>query len=418
MPTTPISSEMCLACRGTKSLCGRKSCPILSDQWARMNLKTIPFSSDLSGSSPPAFFVGRQNYPHVLIGPMIPPIFGEEAFILDEPDLWFGKSIEEIIAYRQQLVRTTFKSNVAKLHDNPLVEVSREIVMGSQPVDTEAKLVKPPSLSLYFDPRIQPLGPSAEIKSVRITENPKVHHVIERIVGDTDYRASEGIVELHARGFSVTKINQLLSAGLLGEGKRRKLVPTRWSITATDDMISKAAISRIREYPLIDQYLVFESKYLDNVFMTLMTPDVWGFEQMEAWMPGSPWIDHNHSPVIITDYEFYAGRKNYAENVQGGYYAGRIAITEYLERIHRQAATIVFREIHEGYNVPLGVWQVRENMRNALKTPPHQCETITQAVELIGSKLRIPIKEWLNTSGLYKFLTKQEKLSKYLISKR
>ncbi|MHA2060454.1 MAG: Nre family DNA repair protein, partial [Candidatus Ranarchaeia archaeon] len=319
MASTSIDSELCLACRGTKLLCGRTPCPILSEQWARIHLKSIPFTSNLSGSSPPAFFVGRQNYPRVLIGPMIPPIFGEEAFILDEPDLWFGKSIEEIIAFRQQLVRTTFAADVLKPNESKLVGISQEIIMGSKPVDTEAKLTKPPQVSLSFDPRISPLGPSAGVESVRITENPKVHPVVERIVGDIDYRATEGMVELQEHGFSVSKINQLLSGGLLGEGKRRKLVPTRWSITATDDTISKSMISRIRDYPWVNQYMVFNSQYLDNTFMILVIPHSWAFEQMEAWMPGSPWIAQTHKPVIITDFEFFTGRKNYADNVKGGY---------------------------------------------------------------------------------------------------
>jgi hypothetical protein len=345
---------------------------------------------------------------------MIPPIFGEEAFILDEPDLWFGKSIEEIIAFRQQLVRTTFSADVLKPNNNKLVGISQEIIMGSKPVDTEAKLTKPPQVSLSFDPRLSPLGPSAGVESVRITENPKVHPVVERIVGDTDYRATEGMIELQDHGFSVSKINQLLSGGLLGESKRRKLVPTRWSITATDDTISKSMISRIRDYPWVNQYMVFKSQYLDNTFMVLVVPHSWAFEQMEAWMPGSPWIAQSHKPVIITDFEFFTGRKNYADNVKGGYYAGRIAITEYLDQIKRQAAVIVFREIHEGYNIPVGVWQVRENVRNAMKTSPAFFDSMEDALNEIRTNLRIPIREWLSTSGLYKFLTQQEKLPQFL----
>src|SRR5574338_1404076 len=56
------------------------------------------FSSDsISGSSPPSVFVGSFGYPKVGVGPMVPPIHGDTS-LLDAPERWLGKTLEEIVA--------------------------------------------------------------------------------------------------------------------------------------------------------------------------------------------------------------------------------------------------------------------------------------------------------------------------------
>ena len=52
-------------------------------------------SDSISGSSPPSVFVGSYSYPQVFVGPMVPPIHGDTE-LLDSPEKWSGKSLEEI----------------------------------------------------------------------------------------------------------------------------------------------------------------------------------------------------------------------------------------------------------------------------------------------------------------------------------
>ena len=61
-------------------------------------------SNHVDGSTPPSVFVGAYGYPKVLVGPMLPPIHGDTA-ILDSPEKWVGKSLEDIVNYRLSLVR-------------------------------------------------------------------------------------------------------------------------------------------------------------------------------------------------------------------------------------------------------------------------------------------------------------------------
>ena len=70
------------------------------------------FTSDsLSGSSPPSVFVGSYGYPKVGVGPMVPPIHGNTT-LLDNPEKWLGKSLEDIVNFRLSLVRGIQKMSV------------------------------------------------------------------------------------------------------------------------------------------------------------------------------------------------------------------------------------------------------------------------------------------------------------------
>jgi hypothetical protein len=67
-----------------------------------------------------------------------------------------------------------------------------------------------------------------------------------------------------------------------------------------------------------------------------------------------------------TDYENFYGRKSYATNTFGGYYATRLPILEFLERRKRQASVLAIRLETPSYWAALGVWVVRESVRKAL----------------------------------------------------
>ena len=243
-----MNPEECVICKGTRLMCGRRECPILIKQMAMLPLRRIKFTADIKGASPPSFFVGRQNYPRVLVGPMIPVVPDKNTQIFDEPDLWYGQSVTDLVRYRSSLIRTTFSMNVRNpsSRDSRLLDVAQEMVMASEPVSTEAQLSKRPEYRIDFDSLTAPMGPRGILQRLMITENPSIPTYVDRTVGDTDLKATNAISDLYANGHSVTQIQRLLSAGLLGIQKSRRLVPTRWSITATDDTVSKALIDKIK----------------------------------------------------------------------------------------------------------------------------------------------------------------------------
>jgi len=92
-----------------------------------------------------------------------------------------------------------------------------------------------------------PFGPIAPLKTFKTSSSLSVDHRLEDVFYDKDLRADEGIVNLYQGGVEVSRIHRVLSMGMLGLQKNRRLVPTRWSISATDDVISASLIKADRD---------------------------------------------------------------------------------------------------------------------------------------------------------------------------
>ena len=90
-------------------------------------------------------------------------------------------------------------------------------------------------------------------------------------------------------------------------------------------------------------------------------PGVWAFELIEIWYGNSLW-NPTAAPAISTDYENFYGRKTYAENCEGGYYAVRLGVVEHLQRIRRQASALVVREAMPEYAVPVAPTSTKATM--------------------------------------------------------
>jgi len=320
-----------------------------------------------------------------------------DAALLDDPGRWYGLDFSEIIRLRSMLVRSKAKQGVRER--TPLVEKAQELALSVRPVDTEVLFYSRPKYSLSFSPVSQPMGPSGNLKNLDIAENPKIPRRVDSLVSD-EVTASDAAFALYKSGYDVYYLTRVLSSGAMGFEERKKLVPTRWSITAVDDVIGKRLMEEIKNYPEIGEYTVYHNTYLENHFEILLIPIKWEYEQFEAWAPDTLWTMAYSDYAINQESERYRGRGDYALKEGGGYYAGRIGVLEGLARLHRQACAIVFREIYEGYVVPVGVWEVRENVRKAFENPPRKFDTLNGALEDIRTRLKIPMEEYLKRSEI------------------
>jgi hypothetical protein len=291
------------------------------------------------------------------------------------------------------------------------MDQTRELALSVNPVDVELALAKPPRRNLILDDEIQPFGPSAPIRDLRVG-TVRWDQQIEKAYYDTDLKAADAIRGLYDKGVLVTKIQRSFSVGAFGLKPNRRLVPTRWSITAVDSILSKDLMEKIKTFPEINEYRVYESRYLDNIFEVLMLPQAWSYESMEAWYPGTVWNPSGTSVVIYSDWEGYEGRTTYAV-IGGCYYAARLAVGELLTKERRQATVIILREAHPGYIMPVGVWQVRENVRNAMKQTPLKSNTLDEALVHIASQFQIPIQRWIQNSKLLQDALFQKRLTQY-----
>jgi hypothetical protein len=190
-------------------------------------------------------------------------------------------------------------------------------------------------------------------------------------------------------------------------------VPTRWSITAVDSILSKELMEKVKMFPEINEYRIYESRYLDNLFEVLMIPSAWSYEAIEAWYPGTVWNPEGQNIVMFSDWESYEGRTTYAE-IGGCYYAARLAVCEQLLKERRQATVIVLREAHPGYIMPVGVWQVRENVRNAMRQKPFVFNNLDESLKWIASQFQIPLQKWIMRSELLKNALFQKKITDFL----
>ena len=410
--TKVARSGLCVVCKGSRFLCGKTRCPIL----VKVNhfLKSVPLmqSEDIAGASPPSVFVGRIGYPYVYAGPLVPPV-QEDTSLYDLPEFWFGKTIDDIVGFRSMLVRGKYRVHVRKFEEaGKIVEKTRELALAVNPVDVELMLKKKPRGFLLLDDEVQPFGPSAPIRDL-IVGNARWDHQIEKAYSDTDLKATNAVLEIYGKGVLVTKIQRAFSVGAFGLKKNRRLVPTRWSITAVDSIISKELMEKVKTYPEINEYRVYESRYLDNVFEVLMLPSAWSYEAIEAWYPGTVWNPRGREIFLFSDWEGYDGRTTYAE-IGGCYYSARLAVCEQLVKERKQATAIVLREARPGYIMPVGVWQVRENVRNAMRQKPSTFNTLDEALKWVAGKFQIPLQRWIMKSELLKNVLFQKRITDFL----
>ncbi len=403
---------MCLRCRSAQLLCGKPVCPILLKY--RAFAQTLPMvdGRDLSGTSPPAVFVGRFGYPSVAVGPLLSPEHGSTE-VMDTPEEWVGRSVAEVVGFRTGLVRGTTRLRVTDAERPiPMLEEMQLLGIAAESVESEAHFRRPPRGHLSLSDSTPPFGPSAPIERVRLDVR-RVDPHLDRLTSDTDANARLAVGELYDRGVRVSRIQRAFSIGTLGRRGRRRLVPTRWSITAVDDLLSKQNLETVRDLPEISEIRVHRLTALDNRWILVFLPGAYRYESIEAWYPNTLWNPDPTQIVIMGDHEGFEGRTTYA-SIGGCYYAARLATSEALLRWGRQSGVVVLREVHPGEILPLGVWNVREHVRAALRTPAETCADLKELETLIAGTFAIPIDRWRRSSAVLHEARTQRRLDDWI----
>jgi len=393
-------------------LCGKSRCPILMKYDFMMKTQPLIDSYHLDGSSPPGVFVGRFGYPKVYVGPLVPPVHADTT-IMDMPEQWLGRSIEDIVSFRSQLVRGMHRVHVQDVEvGGRVVDLTRELALSTAVTDVEVEFTKKPFGRIALDDEAQPFGPSAPMRTMDVA-NYRIDQKLDRAYSDTDLKAVEAVRGLYREGIPVSKIQRAFSVGAFGLEKNRKFVPTRWSITAVDDTIGKGLREKVKRHPIISEYRIYECIGFDDRFLVLMMPHSWMYELIEAWYPGTLWNPTGRETWLINSHEYYGGRTTYAD-IGGCYYAARLAVAEELERERRQAATVILRETHPGYIMPIGVWNVREHVREALRRKPSAFNSLNEAFDHLSKRLDIPMKRYIRKSEILRYALHQRTVDDFI----
>ena len=406
------SSGLCVLCKGSRNLCGKDRCPLMIKFYSQSKTRPLIDAKDLVGSSPPAVFVGRYGYPKVDIGPLLPPDLGDTSE-MDTPEMWVGKSIDSIVDFRFRLVRGKYRIDAKNFRAaGRIVDQVQELALTEKPVDVEANFSQKPRGRVILDDEVQPFGPSARMERMRAA-NGRFERYLERSFYDTDMKAVDGVINAYRNGTLISEIQKAFSVGTMGIDKNRRFVPTRWSITAVDDIIGKDLLKTTKFNRTIDEFRIYQWEELDNRWCILMMPCTWRFELIEAWYPNTTWNPSGKSISILSDHEFFDGRKEYA-SIGGCYYASRMAVNELLTEERRTAGVVIFREAHPGYVMPVGVWNVRENVRAALKMKPFKFDSLEGAMSHVDKVMDIPRKTWIANSGVLRDMMIQRRIEDYL----
>lgn len=397
--------SLCIRCKG-KGLCG-KPCKILNKFIDNAPKPKLHFS----GKSAPELFVGRVGYPFVNSG-ILAPQDNDNISNFATAEEWSSNnfSVANVLRLRGQLIYGRAKTNIKS--NERLKQVTQELALSSKPVSTEFFLKKKPTLEFTPDSIFRPMTNPAPIKKVILEENPKVSRKVDYLTSDYDVKATTALKELYNSNIKVDHLQKLLSIGLLGTKIKRKMVPTRWSITATDDTISKQHLEKIRYFPEINKVTLFSGNFVGNYIEALLLPGRFSFEAIEAWQ-GESTFNMGHHTEFSQDYEGFFGRKTYASNITGGYYAMRLPLTEYLTKIKRQATVFIFREIRPEYYAPLGVGIVRETTRRAFANRPRYFDTIEDAFKDIQSRMTLPMEQVKQKSWILENYGKQKTLGEF-----
>jgi hypothetical protein len=397
-------NQLCFRCKG-RGYCNRGFCAIR---------QKIQVQKVFNENSKKEFygenynvFVGKFGYPDINVG-LLNINEPKKDETIDNPLLWSKDDydINKIIQLRSNLINSNFKTCVKGFNDR-FMDLVQEVSLTDKPVDTEITLEKKPQFKLTFNQDTTPFGPSIKLEKARITENVHIPTKVDKIVSD-DVTATDGLTTLYDKGFDEYYLTKIFSVGNLGLDANKKLVPTRWSITAVDDTLGKDIIREIKDCQIISDYQLYFGGYLGNNYLILFLPEVWSYELFEM---------QTSSPSAMHDFENYYGRKDYAHETAGGYYAARFSILNRLKTMKRQATVLALRLVTDDYWAPLGVWVVREAVKKAISSKPLNFSTredmINYVIHFAKKQFNYDLMPMIKNSYLLKQIRTKKNINEY-----
>ena len=367
-----------------------------------MPMKSVAVGKELEGSSPPSVFVGSWNYPDVYAGPMVTPVHGDTA-VMDMPESWIpeNRTQEEIIRYRLNLIRGKHRVHARDLM-NRFVEKLQDISLSASSIESEVSFTDTPT-GQSFSEEHTPFGPSAPVERLEI-QSGKWDRDLEKVFYDTDLKAADAVIDLHKKDVPFSSIQKAFSVGTMGQERGRHLVPTRWSITACDTIIGDRLLSLVKKNPVIDSWRVHEFSSLHNNYAVILMPTGWQYEWSEAFLRVL-----GNEELVFSDHEGNRKKTEYSP-LGGCYYSCKMAVLEALARERKQAGAIILREALQGY-VPMGVFNVRENVRNAMQQPASEFEDIRAALSHISEKFTLPVQRFIDEGELLRAIIRERQCS-------
>lgn len=297
--------------------------------------------------------VGEKNYPNLKIHNVSNENQNNSFF--NSSDI-VKKDYSEIIKLKaRNIFGTTDSVNIRKV-DEKINEELSNIYKSKKPINIASEFEKElrfDKVALSGDFGI--LGSKNSLINIKATENTKTSEKIEKYTS-SDIKAKEAIISLYESNANESQITNLLSLGNFGIQINKKMVPTKWAISAFDQTIEKYLFEKIKNYKQIEKYEIYNFRDKGNDFVIVLFPNIFSGEVVESF-PGA--IERD-----FINFENKLDKESPA--TAGGYYATKLGIYEHLRENKKFSAFISLRVISE-YELPLGVVFVRETVRLAMK---------------------------------------------------
>lgn len=380
--------EHCFSCKGDRLLCNSKSCPILKRTILPATVDT-GFERDMSGPSS-SLFIDWLGYPEVTLGPTLARN-QSHAELTASPAKWYGYSLDQLLELISGSVLASTTHDIST--SNNFIEYLQELALSIRPVDVEMRFRQKPEPSLRFSSVHEPLGPKGELEYFKLIGNPTIPKAVDNEISDNT-KPAEAIWNLYNDGFDVYYLQRLYSAGIFNKSHDSKLVPSSWAIRAVDKHIGNCLVNQLENMEPLDEFLHYSISYLSSKYEILMLPGDWRFEFFEGWAPETLWTLAYARPAIYQNFEGYTIGSEDMGVSSGSYHAVRLAVLENLKKLWKYGTVIVFREVANDYRLPLGVWHVREAVRNAFKNKPSRFGSAEAAFNYVSVRLQTPISEY------------------------
>ncbi|MBT3407565.1 hypothetical protein HOC99_03560 [Candidatus Woesearchaeota archaeon] len=315
--------------------------------------------------------------------------------------------IEKQCINNSLLVKNSFE--IDKIQNKDFMQNIQLLSLSNKNIEGEINFSSRIQSKIQFDSYTKPFGPKVNLKNFSIEENVHVPTVVDKIIND-DLNANEALIKLNKKNFDSYYLTKIFSTGNLGKNKR--IVPTKWSITAVDDSLSIQNLKNIKQFDIGNDYMIYTDNYLGNHYIILFMPNQFSYQLNEIMIDNTMDLFDSHLKKVREinlnynyDYENFYGRKNYATNTAGAYYAARYSISQKLMELKRQYKVAIFRFISNEYYVPLGVWVVREGILKTLQTKPiiFQDEELVKnyILQLSKKKYRVNINNIFKESKIF-----------------
>lgn len=358
----------------------------------QLRLDHYESSRSLTVFSPPGLYVETTRYPILQAGILASTEPLEWLSIYDHPESWRGMDRETILSMRRHLYSLVLPIDAREMQPKDHIETLQTISLSVAPValGVEVGTLPPRHLGSQFGSQL-PTSPVVNVRSLEILSNPEISKVAERIT-EKDIPAADAIWQLLDYEYSLEQVVRLMSIGLLGRKKNRRIIPMRSAYKAVIDSFIDRSIMELIDRPYTDDIQLYLGRVCNDSFTIVIRP-------------GEPRVDY----LKIEDYESGCTRGTSFESTdipttdaKTSIYADHARFSAYRHMLAdaKQSHIIIFHHSNQQRNRILGPWVIRAGVQEALQSSHVSIDDVSSLPAILDSILKPTLSSWAKETPL------------------